>query len=53
MTQFIEHSDDWNWQPPIPARFYRGWWISNDDGEPMDGPYQSREIAEEILGEEQ
>ena len=51
VTTFIEHSDDWSWQPSIPARLYRGWYISNDDGEPMDGPYPTREALDERLEE--
>lgn len=49
MSRFIEHSDDWAWQPPIPPRAYRGWWISNDDGDPINGPFATRGEAQEEL----
>jgi hypothetical protein len=39
MDRYIEHSDSWPWQPPIPPGAYRGWYISNDDGEPIVGPF--------------
>lgn len=51
MTRFITHSDNWNWRPPIPDRFYRGWWIEGEDGS-MDGPFKTEAEAQEELEEE-
>lgn len=51
MTRFITHSDNWLWTPPIPARAYRGWYIENDDGEPINGPFKTEAEAQEELEE--
>jgi hypothetical protein len=48
MTRFVEHSD--NFLSPAPAPL-RGWYISNDDGEPVDGPYATKSEAEYELQE--
>lgn len=49
--KFIEHSDDWSWAPPIPFKHWVGWWISNDDGDAMHGPFETKAEAEEELAE--
>lgn len=51
MTYFIEHTDSWIYAPPAPPNLWRGWWVSNDDGEPMHGPFKTKESATEHLEE--
>ena len=51
MSNFIEHSDDWSYQPPVPSIVFRGWWVVNDDGEPCSGPFSTKEDAEEWKSE--
>jgi hypothetical protein len=46
---FLTHSDNWHWQPPIPPSYYRGWYIENDDGEPIIGPFKTETEAQEEL----
>ena len=51
MSYFIEHSDDWTHAPPVPPKLYKGWWVSNEDGEPMHGPFKAKADAAEHLEE--
>lgn len=51
MARWIEHSDDWDNFPPVPSYVYDGWYISNNDGEPQEGPFKTREEAIEVFEE--
>lgn len=48
---YLQHSDEWYWQPPVPVRLWEGWYVTNDDGLPMDGPYKTKAEAKAEMQE--